>query len=144
MISRALASAIIGVACLAATGKVDAQTGTVQTNQLDECRDEAIRRQISGDGLSAFLTRCMQEKAAMGTSGSMDRRVSYDRCRSEGIGRGLTGDALYDSVGDCLQRSGAADASTMSGTYQQCRADARARGLSGTLLEEYLNGCIAR
>lgn len=143
MIGRTFAT-LAGAACLFAAATADAQTSTVQTNQLDQCRDEAVRRQISGTGLSDFLTRCMQEKASMGTGGTMDRRVSYDRCRSDGIGRGLTGEALYDSVGDCLQRSGAADAGTMSGTYQQCRADARARSLSGTQLDEYLNGCISR
>jgi hypothetical protein len=141
MISRILASLALGAACLFAAASVDAQ----QTNDLDQCRDEAVRRQISGDRLSGFLTNCMQERAAMRTqpSGTMDRRVSYDRCRSEGIARGLSGDALYNSVSDCLSRSGAADA-TMVGTYQQCRADARARGLSGTQLDEYLNSCISR
>jgi hypothetical protein len=140
MIGRTFAI-MIGAACLLAASSVGAQ----QTNNLDQCRDEAVRRQVSGDRLSGFLTSCMQEKAAAQTqpSGSMGSRASYDRCRQEGIGRGLTGDALYNSVSDCLSRSGAADAS-MAGTYQQCRADARARGLGGTQLDDYLNGCIAR
>ena len=139
MIGRTFATMVAAAACLLAASSVGAQT-----NNLDQCRDEAVRRQISGDRLSGFLTSCMQEKAAAQTqSGSMDRRASYDRCRSEGVGRGLTGDALYNSVGDCLSRSGAAD-SSMAGTYQQCRADARGRGLSGTQLDEYLNGCISR
>jgi hypothetical protein len=140
MIGRTFFTMIAAVACLAASN-----AGAQQTNNLDQCRDEAVRRQISGDRLSGFLTSCMQEKAAtqVQPSGSMGNRVSYDRCRQEGIGRGLTGDALYNSVSDCLSRSGAADAST-AGTYQQCRADARARGLGGTQLDDYLNGCIAR
>ena len=139
MIGRILAVMVIGAACLFAAGGVDAQT----QNNLDQCRDEAVRRQISGDRLSGFLTTCMQEKAAMQSSGTTTRAASYERCRSESVTRGLTGDALYNAVGDCLSRSGTADTS-MAGTFQQCRADARARGLSGTQFDEYLNGCISR
>jgi hypothetical protein len=137
MNGRTFAALILGAASLIAASNANAQ----QPNQLDQCRDEAIRRQISGDRLSGFLTQCMQEKAAGGTSGTMDRRASYERCRSEAAGRGFSGDMLYSAVGDCLQRSGSSDANAMSGSYQQCRSNAVARGFSGTQLDQYLREC---
>jgi hypothetical protein len=141
MISRALASTMIGAACLLGAASVNAQTGTTQTNTYDQCRDEAVRRGISGAGLNEFLNECMRQQPA---SGSVDRRASYDRCRSDGVARGLSGDALYNSVSDCLQRSGATGSDSMTGTFNECRSQGRARGLIGAAFDEFLDACITR
>lgn len=136
MMGRILAT-MVGAACLFAAADVGAQT----PNLYDRCRDEAIRQNKSGAGLSDFMNQCIQQNAA---SGSMERRASFDRCRADGVARGISGEALYDHVNTCLQGSGSAEATAMTGTYQQCRAQARARQLGGDDLNQFLNACVAQ
>jgi hypothetical protein len=144
MFVRALGIMSFGAALLAGANALQAQTATTpsvaQTPSLESCRAEAIRRGISGDGLTQFLNNCMSQPAG-GTSG---QRAGYDRCRSDAVSRNLVGDARYTYIDDCMQRAGAMDSATGEGTYPYCRAQARAQLLSGTQLEEFLNGCVSR
>jgi hypothetical protein len=131
MTARTFAALVFGAASLIAASNANAQ----QPNQLDQCRDAAVRRGLSGDGLSQFLSQCMAQPAPTG------RQATFASCRSNMVSRGLTGDALYDAIGDCMQGSGSSDAG-LTGTYQQCRSQARAQGLSGMQIDQYLNDCI--
>jgi hypothetical protein len=136
MFARALGTILLGVALLAGANALNAQTAPT----LDSCRDEAVRRGISGDGLSAFLTTCMSQPAP----GASSQRASFDRCRSDAVSRNLVGDARMMFIDDCMVRSGAAEPASTDGTYGQCRSQARARGLSGTQLDEFLTQCVVR
>jgi hypothetical protein len=144
MLGRLLGMAVVGIALLAGSGTLQAQTtpmpGPGVAPTLDSCRDEAVRRGISGDGLSAFLTQCMSQPAAAGTG----QRAGLDRCRGDAIGRGLVGEARNTAIDDCMAQSGEMGSPQTAGTYSFCRAQSRAQGIAGTALDQFMNDCVVR
>ena len=146
MFGRLFGAAVAGAVLLGSVSVLQAQTtptpspGVAPT--LDSCRDDAIRKGISGDGLSAFLTQCMNQPAQ--PAGMAGQRASLERCRADAISRNLVGDARNAHIDDCMTQSGAVTSATGTGTYSSCRAQARSQGLIGTQLDEYLNGCVTQ
>jgi hypothetical protein len=140
MVRALLGAAIMGAMLLASTQVLQAQTtptpGPGVAPTQESCRQEAIRRGISGDGLAAFMSQCISQPARA------EQRVGLDRCRGEAISRGLVGEARNTAIDDCMAQSGEMGSPQTSGTYSFCRAQARSQGIAGSALDTFLNDCV--
>ena len=136
MFGRLLGAAFAAVMLLASANALQAQN----LPTLDQCRDEAVRRSITGDRLTAFLNTCLSTPIAS-TSG---QRAGLDRCRADAISRNLSGEARNTHIDDCMQQSGATGTTSTTGTYSYCRSQARGQGLSGTQLDQFLDRCVSQ
>lgn len=144
MFGRLLGAVIVSVVMLAGVNGLQAQTAPAPSpgvgRTLDDCRDDATRRGIRGDGLSAFLTQCMAQPA----TATSPQRAGLDRCRADAIGRGLVGEARNSAIDDCMAQSGEMGSPQTIGTYAFCRSQSRAQGISGAALDGFMNDCIVR
>jgi hypothetical protein len=141
MFGRLLGSALVAAMLVGGANALQAQTTTTMPSALptlDQCRDEAVRRNIKGDGLTAFLNTCLSTPISS-TSG---QRAGLDRCRADATSRNLAGEARGNYIDDCMQQSGAMGTTGTTGSYGFCRSQARSQGLVGTRLDEFLNRCI--
>lgn len=136
MFGRLLGAAFAVAMLLAGANTLHAQN----LPSLDQCRDEAVRRGISGDRLTAFLNTCLSTPVTS-TSG---QRAGLDRCRADAISRNLAGEARNVHIDNCMQQSGATGTANTTGSYSFCRTQARGQGLMGTQLDEFLNRCISQ
>ncbi len=136
MFGRLLGLAFAAAMLLAGANALQAQN----LPTLDQCRDEAIRRNVTGDRLTAFLNTCLSTPVTS-TSG---QRAGLDRCRADAISRNLVGEARNIHIDTCMQQSGAASTTNTTGSYGFCRSQARGQGLVGTQLDEFLNRCISQ
>jgi hypothetical protein len=136
MFGRLLGAAFAAVMLLAGASSLQAQN----LPTLDQCRDEAVRRNIKGYPLTAFLNTCLSTPMTA-TSG---QRAGLDRCRADAISRNLVGEARNMHIDDCMQQSGATGTASSTGTYSYCRSQGRGQGLSGAQFDEFLNRCISQ
>jgi hypothetical protein len=136
-----------------------------QGADLAACRAEAVARGIGGEGLTAFLDRCLAQ-AEPGAAGASTRGASltqsfaeaqanFGACRSEAAGRGIEGEGLAVFMDRCLaQAASAAGASASRGaaatesvvraqvSFAACRSEAAARGIAGEGLTAFLDRCL--
>jgi hypothetical protein len=141
MFGRLLGSALVAAMLLGGANALQAQTTTTMPSALptlDQCRDEAVRRNIKGDGLTAFLNTCLSTPI----SSTAGQHAGLDRCRNNATSRGLVGEARGRYIDDCMQQSGAMGSASTTGTYGYCRSQARGQNLSGTRLDEFLDRCV--
>ncbi len=136
--SRSL-PALVVVALLGSAGAALAQAPTPSAAMYENCRDQAIGRNLTGEARATAIGECMT--TATSNPEHSKNTSYYEACREDAVARNLAGEARAKAVNDCVSVATIIPAAGSPYSLESCRSGAIARGLAGDALNQFIDRC---